>query len=521
MPKPKKATTRKPKKRNHPPMSGDATHNRLLLLMQKKLEALKFLQQYQSANRLEYFNSGMPLVNDTLLRSNPKQQLIIDAWNNPAYRTFVYVGGNRSGKTTLAVIIALATLHGKWPWNNQPLPIPHNEPRKVRLICQDWESGARLVVLPELKKWWPKIWPVMTRKNNMGVEAYWVDKTTGSTLEIMTGNQDPQLHEGGHHDLIIFDEPISKAHYIANARGLVDRQGRELFTMTLLEQPWIDRDIVKKKLKDPETGKATSKPDPSVFVVETASTDNIGYGLTKKGLDDFMDKLDADDIEVRIKGVPKYRKGLVYPMFKATTHCVERFPVPLDWPVDIAIDTHPRKPHSVLFMATNPRGFKYCVAEIRMHGGGDALADEIVRMAQYGVYRVNRIIIDPLSKGDKNDPSGTTYELIDTVLARYGMYLETASKNKDTGILAVKDHLMSQNSMPSLFFFDDLVYTVSEMENLMWHKDEEREVADKVADDMCENLYRLILLNTEYTPPADELEAEEPGKDNVNATTGY
>lgn len=494
-----------------------ALYWRLLQAKKKKLAALKFLAEYQKRNRIEYFNGPHPLVNGKFLRANPKQQLILDAWGRPELKTFVLVGGNRVGKTFLGIIISLSVLKGYWPWNKQPIWFPHKDPRKVRLVCQDWEAAALKVIVPELKRWWPEIWPHTSRKNNMGVESWWQDKETGSTLQIMTSNQDPMLHESEFLDLVWFDEPVSRAHYIANARGLVDRQGRELFTMTLLEQPWIDREICRKKLPD-------GRPDPSVFVVEAEMTDNIGYGLTQRGVDAFAAKLTEEEREVRIKGVPRYKKGLVYPMFDPKIHCKPRFKVPLDWPVDIAIDTHPRKPHSVLFLATNPHGYKYCIAEIRMHGDGKQLADEIVRMVQWGMYRVNRIIIDPLSKGDDNSPEGSTYHKIAEELGRYDMLLEVASKNKDTGILAVKEHLKGPNDEPSLFFFDDLVYTVSEVEGLMWEKPQldDKEKAVKEQDDQPENLYRLILLDTEYVPLVDEDEvAGGYERTGVSSTTGY
>ena len=445
----------------------------------------------------------------------------------PLYNNYYAAGvvHQNSGKTTLGVIISLSVLFGEWLWSDFMKPIPiqftHSNPRKVRVVSQDWESGVNRVIIPELKKWWPQIRPYTNKKNNMGAESWWVDTKSGSTLEIMTGNQDPMLHEGNYTDLVWFDEPISHAHYIANARGLVDRQGRELFTMTLLTQPWIDREIIKRTLIDPVTRRDTGKPDPSVFVVETATTDNVGFGLTMDGLNQFAAKLTDDEYEIRIKGVPQYKKGLVYPAFKRELHVKPRFRVPLDWPVDIAIDTHPRKPHSVLFMATSPRGMKYCCIEIRMHGNGKTLADEIVRIVKWGVYRVNKVIIDPLSKGDSNDPAGSTYDEIYEVLARYGMSLETASKNKDAGILIVKEYLMSENGEPSLFFFDDLVYTIRETEGLMWHREDEKEIVQKEEDDMPECLYRLMLLETEYTPPQEDGAVEHYGQETVNETTGY
>ena len=435
----------------------------------------------------------------------------------PVYNNY-YAGGvihANSGKTTLGCILTICTMLGFWPWNNERLHFPHRNPRKVRIVGGEWETRIKQVIIPELEKWWPKRFPVDIKTNNVGAKAFWTNKLDGSTLNILSNHQDPMAHEGDHFDLVYYDEPVKKPIYIANARGLVDRAGKEIFCMTLLEEAWIDREIVNKRLPN-------GRPDPKVFKVETQSTDNVGYGITQNGLDDFAGKLDKDDYDARILGIPKYKAGLVYPQYKREIHLKPRFRVPLDWPVDIAIDTHPRKPHSVLFMATSPRGFKYCIHEIREHGDGKSIAESVVRLVQWGVYRVNKVIIDPLSKGDSNE-TDTTFEKASDVFARHGMYLETASKNKDAGILSVKEYLKSENNEASLFFFDDLVYTIKEIEGLMWEVDpnSEKEKAQKVDDDMMENLYRLILLGTEYTRAVEADEDEVPVVSGVNKVTGY
>jgi len=313
----------------------------------------------------------------------------------------------------------------------------------------------------------------------------------------------------------VYDEPPRRDIRVAAARGLIDRGGFELYACTLLKEAWVAQEIIKARLPD-------GRPDPSVYNVHATIEDNIGYGITRENVDQFAKMLTEDEKDARLRGVPSYMSGLVYPQFQRDIHLKPRFRVPLDWPVDIAIDTHPRKPHSVLFMATSPRGFKYCIHEIREHGDGKSIAESVVRLVQWGVYRVNKVIIDPLSKGDSNE-TDTTFEKASDVFARHGMYLETASKNKDAGILSVKEYLKSENNEASLFFFDDLVYTIKEIEGLMWEVDpnSEKEKAQKVDDDMMEDLYRLILLGTEYTRAVEAEEDEVPVVSGVNKVTGY
>ena len=412
--------------------------------------------------------------------------------------------------TTLGVILSLCTLFGEYPWSGEKIAFPHSKPRRVRIIAGEWETRIKSVIIPELEKWWPKSRAVKTKNNNVGATAYWLDEKTGSSLQILSNMQDSMAHEGDQMDLCYFDEPVRKPVYIANARGLVDRQGVEIFCMTLLDEAWIDREVVNKRLPD-------GRPDPSVFKVETQSTDNVGYGISQEGLDSFIAKLDKEDYEARILGVPKYKSGLVYPKYRREKHLKDRFTVPLDWPVDIAFDIHPRKEQAVLFMATAPNGYKYLIHEIWEHGDGKQIAEAAIRIVNWGSYRVNRVIVDPLAKGDENQ-GNTTFDKMSQVLSRYDILLETATKDKDTGILNVKKCLEGPNKEPSLFIFDDLVRTIYEIEGYMWDKDTQK--AQKVDDDMMENLYRLILLDTVYVEPESEY-SEGYTHETPNTVTGY
>ena len=144
--------------------------------------------------------------------------------------------------------------------------------------------------------------------------------------------------------MIIYDEPPKEDIRDANARGLIDRNGRELFCMTLLKEAWVDRKVIKKRTKD-------GRADPSVFNIHGDIWQNVGYGISKKGVEEFINKIGDDDAKMdsRIKGIPSYMSGLVYPQFHRRTHLVDPFEIPLDWMVDVGIDVHPRENQAILF----------------------------------------------------------------------------------------------------------------------------------------------------------------------------
>ena len=473
-------------------------------ITEKLKEQIRWLQDAHERNRIYHF------YKDYYMMPNPRQAELLEAWANPEYKIFTYTGANRSGKTTIGAILAWCTIFGRFPWDEQRLHFRHNKPRKVRYIGQDWEKHIATVVIPALAFWWPKDRELETKKNSQGYDHLWIDKKTKSSLEIMSNRQETDLHEGWEGDLIIYDEPPKREIRVANARGLVDREGRELFCMTLLKEAWVDREVIKARLPD-------GRPDPSVFNVHAEIYDNVGFGLTEQGVKQFAKTLTDEEKEARLRGIPSYMSGLVYPTFNRHKHLVKRFNIPLNWIVDIGIDVHPRERQAVLFLVTNPREDRYGFHEIWDHADPISLAERIVRFAKANVLRVNKIIVDPLAKGDSNNPN-TMFDLMNEVFYSHGYRLDIAVKDRELGILQVKKHLIGPNNMPSIFFFNDLKRTIYEIEGYMY--DEEGRLQDK-DDHMMENLYRLLLLNTRYVEPEDEEEYEGYEKKTHSAWTGY
>jgi hypothetical protein len=421
--------------------------------------------------------------------NNPQVELL-RGWLNPEKKVFTFTGSNRLGKTTIGVILSWATVMGELPWSGEKIWFPHNRARKVRYVGQGWETHIKSVVIPAMKTWYPKSRPLETKKNNQGVEALWTDKITGGTIEIMSTSQESDVFEGWEGDLVVYDEPPPRDIRIASARGLIDRQGRELIVATLLKEAWVHREIIKARDAD-------GKPDMSVYNVSGDIYDNLGYGLTQAGIDQFIKTLKPEEKQARIYGKPSYLSTLVYPRFNRDLHVKPQFKVPLDWIVDVNIDFHPSKPWAVVFLATAGNNFKYVIHEMELRGNPKMVGEEIVRYFHSNSLRKGRIQIDPLAKGDKNNDN-TVYEVLSNVLASNGMLLEVASKDKDNGIAMVNSLLWTENEMPGLFFFDDCVNTIRQVEDLMYDAESLKPTALKVDDDYTECLYRLALMDTQW-----------------------
>ena len=488
------------------------------LLTQKKENQQK-IRKYEEENKLLFFNHPGKgyLGRYGKWESNPLQLEAFTAWTNPKIKVITITGGNRISKTFTTFVYLLSAIMGRFPWD----PIERGRylwhlmgwkpPIKIRWVGQDWEKHIRTVLEPKFDELWPQSRTLEVKKNNVGIRAYWKDVETKSTIEIMSNNQEDKLFEGWDGHIVAYDEPVRREVRTACARGLVDHNGREIFSMTLLTEPWIEQEVIDRTLPD-----GTS--DPSIYSIEGKMDLNIGFGTSQEGVDNFLSKLDAEQIDARYHGISSSKKGKVLEIDKKM-HYIPRFEVPSHWPVDLAIDIHSKKPQHVLFIATDERGFKYVCHEIVGHGDGRWIADEIIKkIARYSL-RVNRVIIDPLAKGDSNNEN-SVYEKVEIGIGRFGYTLETASKDKDDGIIELNSLLMTLNKIPSLFFFRDLPVCTRQIYAWMYDK---KGKPSKEDDDQCENLYRLALLNTSFTEPKEEYEEHEhsASRDTKNPVTGY
>jgi len=453
--------------------------------IRKELKAKKEGQKYIQDHKIEFF--GIVDPKRGLKGPNPKQKLLLDAWMNPMYNVFTFTGANKSGKTCIEIVILESMMFGYFPWDKGKTPIS-KPPVKIRWVGQDWENHIKTVMVSAIEEWWPKNRKVETHKNNTGVKSYWKDLETGSTMELMSNKQEVDVFEGWDGQVVAYDEPPRREIRIACARGLAVSGGRELFGATLLKEPWIHREVINAVNTD-------GTPKKSIFNVHGTIYDNLDYGLSKKGIESFADKLTEEEKQVRIFGKPSYLSGLIYGEFDRQIHLKQRFDIPLDCIVDIAIDTHPSKEQAVLFMTTDPRNYKYLIDEIWSHGDGTWLGEEIMRIINRNSYRVNTILIDHSAKGDSNNMF-TTYEKIDNVLHRYGHSLSTYKKDEDGGIKSVRTLLKGPNNEPALFIFSDLARTIFEIEGYMI--DPKTGKTQDKDNDMMDNLYALANEDTQW-----------------------
>ena len=186
--------------------------------------------------------------------------------------------------------------------------------------------------------------------------------------------------------------------------------------------------------------------------------------------------------------------------------------------IDIAIDIGIAKPHDILFMATDEKGLKYVIFEEEVRGTGTDIGECIIRKINRYNLRVNRVICDPLAKADQNNEN-SVWEKIDACLNRHGLYLEPGSKDKEDGIIAINNYLKTVNKLPALFIFEDCIKVIRQMLN--WVRDKDTGKPSKKDDDQCENLYRLMLLETVWEEVQEVSYEEDNKRIGADSVTGY
>ena len=494
------------------------------LLQEAKLKAISEVKKFEQDNRILYLgHDGKGYLGKYgEWRLNRPQQELTDKFSTGKYKVMTYTGGNRAGKTFITTILLLSCIMGRFPWEPQERMgwiwrlYGWTNPIKIRWVGQDWEQHIKRVMIQTLKELLPKSWEVDTKKNNVGAENIWEFKISGlpaGSIEIMSNNSDSSVFEGASLHVAAYDEPPSRDVRIACARGLVDNNGIELFAMTLLKEAWVSHDIIEKVDEE-------GNPDQTVYNVHAEIYDNVGLGISAEGVKQFAKSLTDDEQEIRLKGIPSYKQGLVLPI-KREVHLVDKFQIPLHWPVDISIDIHPKKPQCVLFMATSPQNLKYCFHEIAEHLPPLLLAQAIVRVKQQQNLRINRVIIDPFAKGDSNNEN-SVYDIMSQELARYDMHLETASKDKDHGIIELISMLWTPNKVPMLFFFRNLRNAIRQIEGWCYEENESGMMKpSKKDDDFPETLYRLALLDTKYSEPYNKDDEPYQPQLKKSGITGY
>jgi hypothetical protein len=270
-------------------------------------------------------------------------------------------------------------------------------------------------------------------------------------------------HESVDIDFLWVDEPIPREHWLANTRGLVDRGGHAIITMTPLTEPWLLDEVI---------GKAKNG-DPGFYVVQASMYDNEGYGLTKKNIERFESSLTEEERMVRIHGEWLALQGLVYKEYRdhywvggkdsaaeAGGHLIRPFEIPVDWPRWNGCDPHERVPSHFLWLTASPKGDVFIYDEAQLGGMTvpemSAAVKEREENHKTPSPRQIMRIIDPASSR-KSNILEVGVNMRDEFM-RCGLYFYAGANEMDAGHKKVREYLKFEKTVsgykPRLFVFD-------------------------------------------------------------------
>jgi hypothetical protein len=497
----------------------------------------------------------------SIRREMPYQQMVLDHFHN-GKNIVVFPAPNKVGKTGMSANIIGSWCLGYEPWN--PVKETHEKatlvgdewyhasslgkspPVRIRITGEDWTHSVGQTIVPELKKWIPAK-SYETRKNSQGVEYFWKFRN-GSTIEIMTHDQDPKLFESWLGDAWWPDEPPPYAIWSAMSRGLFMTNGKVLIPTTPLREAWMldelvlsdrpdiaviedvnlwDNPMLYQHDLDVLEGAALSKAEiEQFFLVQMEFGD--AAGLLKKMLKErhgeekgdvmwgdcmqdmqierFIQDIPEDERMPRLYGRFKSLQGRVYKDYSPDIHIIESFEVPADWPVFFQIDFHLSKPQAVAYYTVDKQDTMYVIREVWLNMSDEELADEVIRSKRKFGWRLERGEIDPLAKGDtkylRNSIGNKTdaFTTIKQKLAPHGILFEVASKDKVSGIKNMQSRLKGPNGRPTYYVFKDCVRHKHEFLRFVYDEDG---IPKKENDDMMECGYRATLMGVVYTDLSD------------------
>jgi phage terminase large subunit-like protein len=403
-------------------------------------------------------------------------------------RTRLVMGGNRSGKTEVGAADTCHMFKGTHPYRQNVVPI------KIKILATDFPNALRNTIIPKVEKFLPKSFITRREHNQQGV----VSKLVGvneSVIDFMSYDQEVTKFESFDADLAWFDEPPPEVIYKAVRRGLIDREGAMLFTMTPLYEPWIYHTLW-------VPAEAGDLKDTQTFLLPTASNPYI----KASEIEAIKEIYSAEEQEVRLYGQFKMLSGLIYKIFTKPTHVVPYRDWPRHWPVWMCLDPHIRKPHAVTWMGVTPEERKVILDELAFDGSIKELAPRILGMEARGGYRiVDRLVDTSINAIDRED---NLRHLTDAgIRCRF-------PRKQDSVLPGIEDvrsaltprpdpNVPGSAAYPSLVVRENCVKTIRQFMSYIWDEPtstsrHDREAPVKKEDDYMDNVRYLISVKPRF-----------------------
>lgn len=419
-------------------------------------------------------------------RPQPYQQ----KFHNSFKKIRLALGGNQIGKTECGCAEDIRIALGL---DNTIEKMGCRPPYKMRVCAYDLDKGIQEVVVSKYQKLIPPETLKSKPAKYSGGQWKKIYFKNGSTIELMSYEQETDLYEGWTGHYCHFDEPPPKDKYTATIRGLMRFNGKVAITATPLNEPWIYDEIYLKGLHG----------DKDVDVFEFSLFDNI-Y-LSKEAREFFISQIPEEEKPARVYGKFKHLSGLVYKEF-CSKHIMKSFDIPENWVRICAMDYHSQKDCVVVWVAIDERDRAFVYDELVTGGTVKEIAEKIVAKEQETGGPAEYRFIDSISATpDRISGRNAQREFgAEGLRLKWDLVFRSSTKNFVVGKNAVSEYLsIKDNGEPHIFFFGDKCkQLISCMGKYVWSEPNRqtaiKERPKKVYDDLPDALRYALVLKIKY-----------------------
>jgi len=348
-------------------------------------------------------------------------------------------------------------LTGRHPY----LDVPKHRPVAGRIVSVDFLNGVQKIIIPQLKQWVP---PSQLRGGSWYSAYDAQDRVlnfeNGSFVELMSYDQDLDKFAGTSRDFVHYDEEPPEHIRNENRARLIDRKGKEWFTLTPVEgMLWIFDQIY-------EPGKTGQ--NPNIEVIEVGMEENPF--LDSQEVREYLDSLSEDERKIRGQGEFVTRGGLVYKKFNINTHVID--------PIDpkkytgpqyrwyMSLDHGFNNPTAVLWHIVDPDNRVITFAE---HYESEQTIDYHVQVIKNREALHGRLpdlrVCDP-ALAQRQAVTGTS---IQTEYAMRGIGMALGNNDVLTGVAKVNQYLdLAADGKPNWLITANCANLIREVQRLRW-----------------------------------------------------
>lgn len=377
----------------------------------------------------------------------------------PGSRSF-YIGGNRSGKTTIGVErgIIESVDRDSLPPHLQRFKTIDRPGVRGRIVVVDFNQPLQMI-LDKIKEWVPRDQALGKGRNwwqgsyDVKARRFWFRNE--SFIEFMSQDQDVDAHAGQWLDWVMFDEEPAhekgEAIFDENLARLQDQDGMMWMTMTPLHgMSWVfERYILPHRQgffsSPPEGEEDLFDEDVEVFLSDTTENKHVSSQGQRRMVASLLrsGRGGREKVEARRAGKFVAIEGLVFPSFDRERHVVPplaRLPELSSDPqgpfVVEGVDPGTRFPAVLLALIELSAEGLFNVTvfdEIRPPQG--TIIEEVVRLRnerlqEHGLSQPRWGVIDP-SAINRSDQTGISAR---DEYARHGMRLSPGDNSRTVGI---------------------------------------------------------------------------------------